>query len=140
VLNSVGHDNPLANRHIPQRRLYRENKVTRQKKLQPRFTRLSHILHSEKPQATSQENSDSKIAKNWKVKKDFTKSHPPAPMQYRMVYSNLHLGLGTDIRSSYLHYPVLSFPAPPTPVSAASQLSGLSQPGGGPGRRVAPSP
>jgi hypothetical protein len=59
-----------------------------------------------------------------------------------MVYSNLHLGLGTDIRSSY---PVLSFPAPPTPVSAASQLSGLSQPpfplcltggAGGPGRPI----
>jgi hypothetical protein len=35
-------------------------------------------------------------------KKDLEKTHPPIRRQYRMVYSSLHLGLGTDVRSSHI--------------------------------------
>ncbi len=42
------------------------------------LTRPSHILHSEKPQATSQKDSDNMTAKNWKAKENLqSPAHPP---------------------------------------------------------------
>ncbi len=89
-LNSVGRDNVVVNRYIPQHRLYCENNATRHGKLQPRlhvlhtfFTVRNHRQHLKKIVTVRQQ-------KDWKVKKSFTKSHPPTPRQYRIVYSNLH--------------------------------------------------